>query len=85
MVFAQGCYIPKHNLKTNVKSPVPYDYLRTEELPKDYDPFLSILPFHILDVISMVVLMYLLQRINIFLNIVVLVGLKDLLLLLPIV
>ena len=64
---------------------MPSQVLRDSELPKNYDPYILLLLNYRIVVILMVVLMLLFLRINIFLNIVVLVGLKDLLLLLPIV
>ena len=78
LVASQGLD-PKIPITEHIVTPQPYEYMKNEDLPKEYDPYLLLVSFHILVVISMAVPMFPLPRTNIFLNTVVLVGLSLLL------
>ena len=36
--LAQNCYDPNIQVDEFVKTPQPYEYMRNDELPKEYDP-----------------------------------------------
>lgn len=42
IVAAQG-YVYNANIKSSIRTPQPYEYIRDEELPKSYDPYLFLL------------------------------------------
>ena len=41
LVAAQGCVDPSLPMDSHVISPEPWTYMTNEELPKNYDPYVS--------------------------------------------
>ena len=80
IVAAQG-FDPSIKVDPLIKSPQPWEYMSNDELPKEYDPYISLAIELSIVVILMVFPTSLSTRTSIFLNIVVLVGLSLLLLL----
>ena len=80
VINAEGCLKPEMAVPDSVKTPQPKSYVRFDQLPKEYDPYVLIFVFQSIVVTLMVVTMFLLLRINIFLSGVVLAGLSLLLL-----
>ena len=69
---------PTIQVEEYIKTPQPYEYLRNDELPKNYDPYDCILQTYCLVVTSTEFRMYPLPRISISRNIVDPVGLSPL-------
>lgn len=57
LACAAGCYNRNQKVKTFVKSPLPWEYIRNEELPKEFDPYVAFLLIYALVVILTVFLM----------------------------
>ena len=41
--LAQNCYDPNIQVEEFVKSPQPWEYMKNDELPQNYDPYACIL------------------------------------------
>ena len=39
LVAAKGCLDPNNKLPDVVKTPQPWEYMKNDELPKNYDPY----------------------------------------------
>ena len=85
LALAQNCFDPTIQVEEYIKTPQPYEYLKNEELPTNYDPYGYLMQIHQIVVTSMASHMYLSPKISISLSIVDPVGLSLLHPLFPIV
>ena len=46
VINAEGCLKPEMAVPDSVKTPQPKSYVRFDQLPKEYDPYLSRLTSH---------------------------------------